>query len=131
MEEAEESETLEGTLQELTADTTDTSLEELLETEDLEEETQPHYFKPTGIRNQSYWQCISYVANSADKHKELTASDAIGTYCHKCSANIKHHHIKNPHGVKRHMKRYHPEMLGQPPATKKSKLMTSFFMNKI
>jgi len=68
-------------------------------------------FKAIGVKYPEYWQCIRYIAPT-DEQKKWTSREAIGVYCLACKTEIKYHPVKNNKGVKRHMEKYHLEMLG-------------------
>lgn len=81
-------------------------------TDTVPEESRLNLYKAIGVRNQAYWQCIRYVAPTAEK-KKWTSADAVGVYCTECKQRIKYHAVKNNKGVKRHMEKCHMDLLGK------------------
>ena len=67
-------------------------------------------FKVAGVKNPAYWECVSYIAPN-DEPKKWKASDAIVTYCTKCNKIIPYCSKKNPKAVRRHMEKYHADLL--------------------
>ena len=67
-------------------------------------------FKASGIQNPENWQCIWYIAPTAEK-KSCKSTEAIGVYCMACKSEVKYHSTKNPKGIKRHMERTHSDLL--------------------
>ena len=74
-------------------------------------EPQLKLFKAMGVRNPEYWQCIRYIAPDDVEKNIWKKSDAIGVYCTECKERIKYDSTKNSHGVKRHMDRFHSDLL--------------------
>jgi len=70
-------------------------------------------FEASGLRNPEYWQCIRYIAPDDVTKNKWKSSDAIGVYCTECKERIKYDSSKNTHGVKRHMDRFHSDLLAE------------------
>ena len=74
------------------------------------ESEQLNLFKPSGFSKPEIWQCVSFIAPSAEKRK-WKASDSIGTYCTVCEIPIAYDAKKNPKAVERHMRQKHQDLL--------------------
>ena len=70
-------------------------------------------FEASGLRNPEYWQCIRYIAPDDVMKNKWKSSDAIGVYCTVCKERIKYDSSKNSHGVKRHMDRFHSDLVAK------------------
>ena len=71
---------------------------------------QLNLFKPIGIRNPAYWQCMSYIAPS-DAKKKWCQKDSIGTWCQVCEKEVSYNPKTNPRGVECHMNKFHQDLL--------------------
>ena len=68
-------------------------------------------FKPKGVQNHEYWQCIYYIAPTNER-KDWKATDRIGIYCTECKYTVSTS-VRSTKAHERHMKNVHQDLIDE------------------